>query len=106
MAWVMDSSCGWDENEGSVAAVLRLDDDVIVLDMDLKGLGDVRALLESVLELSGEFLAAFDRDRKGTDPDPLRIEPGLPVAHVEFPAVPGAAQHFAGARALVDAGLL
>src|SRR5262249_40431848 len=51
-----------------------------------------------------KVLAAFDGDRKGTDLEPLRIEPGLAVADVEFPAMPGTAQHLADARAMIDAG--
>src|SRR4029079_1616402 len=82
-----------------------LDDDVAVLDMHREGLGDIGALGEAVLEFLGDFLAAFDRDRIGTDLEALRIEPGLPVAHVEFPAVPGAAQQFADPRTLEYAGL-
>src|SRR5262245_44099392 len=76
---------------------LHLHDHVIVLDMDRERLRHVRPLLQ--------FLATLDRDRIGADLDALRVEPGLAVAHVEFPAVPRAAQRFADARALVDSGL-
>src|ERR1700749_543304 len=69
--------------------------------MDREGLGDVGPLLH----LLGQFLAAFDRDRERADLEALRIAPGLAGAHVELPAVPGAAQEFADARALVDSGL-
>src|SRR6201995_4873451 len=65
--------------------------------MHRKRFGYVGPLLQS--------LAALDRDRIGTDFHPLRIEPGLTVAHVEFPAVPRTAQELADPRALVDAGL-
>jgi hypothetical protein len=75
----------------------RLDDDVTIFDMNRKCFGDEGALLQ--------FLAARDRDRIGTDLESFRIEPGLAVAHVELPAVPGTAQHFADARTLIDAGL-
>src|SRR5215472_12107300 len=70
-----------------------LHDDVAVLDMYRKCLGDVGTFLQ--------LLAAFDRDRIGAHPEPLRIEPGLAVAHVEFPAVPGAAQQFADAITVI-----
>src|SRR5580704_9898973 len=73
--------------------------------MHRKGLCHIRALLESLLEFFGQLLAALDCDRIGSYLDPLRIEPGLAGAHVEFPAVPGAAQQLADAGALVDAGL-
>src|ERR1700749_1234042 len=69
--------------------------------MDREGLGDVGPLLH----LLGQFLAAFDRDRERADLEALRIAPGLAGAHVELPAVPGATQEFADARALVDSGL-
>src|SRR5882724_1907262 len=75
----------------------RLDNDIAVLDVDRKGLGDIRALRQR--------LAVLDDDRIGPDLDALRIEPGLPVAHVEFPAVPGTTQQFAYPRALIDPGL-
>src|SRR5215475_155566 len=65
--------------------------------MHRKGIGDIGALLQ--------FLAAFDRDRERAHLEALRIEPGLAVAHVELPAVPGATQQFADAIAVVDAGL-
>src|SRR6478609_4093277 len=74
-----------------------LDGDVAVLDVNRKGLGDVRTL--------GQRFAVLDYDRVGPDLDALRVEPGLPGAHVEFPAVPGAAQQLADPGALVDAGL-
>src|SRR6185312_5912442 len=73
------------------------DDDVAVLDKHLKGLGDIGSLLQ--------FLTAFDRDRVGTHLEPFRVEPGLAVAHVELPAMPGAAQQFADTVAVVDSGL-
>jgi hypothetical protein len=76
---------------------LGLDGNVAVLDVHRKGLGDVRPILQ--------FFAAFDRDRMGANLDALRVEVRLSVAHVEFPAVPRAAQEFADARALVDTGL-
>ena len=84
-------------NYSIISPALGLDNHVTVLDMDRKRLGHVRPFLQ--------FLAAFDRDRIGAHFHPLRIEIGLPVAHVEFPAVPRAAQQFADARALVDTGL-
>src|SRR3954452_19432282 len=65
--------------------------------MDRKSLGHVGTLLQ--------FLAALDRDGGGADLDALGVEPGLPVAHVEFPAMPRAAQQLADPRALVNAGL-
>src|SRR5262245_551156 len=65
--------------------------------MDRAGLGHVGSLLQ--------LLAAFDRDRIGAHLDALRIEPGLPGAHVELPAVPGAAQEFADTVADINAGL-
>src|SRR5437762_9440627 len=74
----------------------RLDDDVTILDKDWEGLGHIWALLQ--------LFATLDGNRKGADFYALRIEPGLPVAHVEFPAVPAAAQEFADAGSLIDAG--
>src|SRR6201986_879715 len=62
-----------------------------------KGFGDIRPLLQ--------LFAAFDRHRIGTDLEALGVEPGLAIAHVELPAVPGTAQQFADARALIDPGL-
>src|SRR4029077_9278026 len=53
----------------------------------------------------GERFAVLDDNRIGSDLDALRIEPGLPVAHVELPSMPGAAEQFAHPRALIDAGL-
>src|ERR1700754_2851068 len=63
--------------------------------------------LESLSNIGpfGEFLAAFDRHGIGPHLDPLRIEPGLPIAHVELPTVPGTTQELADPRALVDTGL-
>src|SRR4029079_4309339 len=90
--WMTERYCG-----GS-----GLDDDVAVLDMHREGLGDVRPLGEAVLEFFCDFLAPLDRDRIGTDLEAFRVEPGLAVAHVEFPAVPGATEQLADARALVD----
>src|ERR1700743_1129654 len=74
-----------------------LDDDVVILNVDRKSLRHVGTF--------GEFLAAFDLDRIGPNLDAFRIEPGVAVAHVEFPTMPRAAQKFADARALIDAGL-
>src|SRR5260370_16110593 len=77
--------------------VVDLDNDVAVFDMHRKCLGHVRPL--------GQRLAVFDDDRIGPYLDALRIEPGLAGAHIEFPAVPGAAPEFAYPRALIDSGL-
>src|SRR6185503_16034909 len=74
-----------------------LDDDVAVLDVNGEGFGDIRPLRER--------FAVLDHNRIGSHLDAFRIEPGLSVAHVELPSVPGAAQQFADPRALVDAGL-
>ena len=65
--------------------------------MDREGLGDIWAFCQG--------LAILDHDGIGADLDALRIEPGLAVAHVELPTVPGAAQEFADALADIDAGL-
>src|SRR5260370_39837984 len=77
--------------------VVDLDNDVAVFDMHRKCLGHVRP--------PGQRLGVFDDDRIGPYLDALRIEPGLAGAHIEFPAVPGAAQEFADPRALIDSGL-
>src|SRR3954453_3316417 len=77
---------------------LRLDDDVAVLDMDRECLGYIGPF--------GQRLAILDHDRIGSDLDALGVEPGLAVAHVELPAVPGAAEQFPDPRALIDTGLL
>ena len=82
---------------GIRVAVLRLDNDVAVFDMDRKGLGHVGSLLQ--------LLAALDRDGIGAYFHAVRIEPGLTGAHVELPAVPGASQELADAVADIDAGL-
>lgn len=74
-----------------------LDNHITVFDMHRKGLGDIRPFLQ--------FLAAFHRDRIGPDLDPVRVEPRLAITHIEFPTVPGATEHFADTRALVNAGL-
>src|SRR5918998_683415 len=68
----------WELCLRTVVGNLRLDDDVAILDTDRKRLGHVWPLLQ--------FFAAFDRDRIGAHLHPFRIEPGLAVAHVEFPA--------------------
>src|SRR5262249_49499285 len=60
-----------------------LDNHIRVFDVYRKRLGNIGTLLE--------FVAALDRDGIGPDLDPFRVEPGLAVAHVEFPAVPGTA---------------
>src|SRR5882757_4077355 len=98
MACVMGWLLRWDEKREWVAGGSGLDDDVAVLDMNREGLGHIGALLQPVRSLAhffGKFLAAFDRDRIGADLEALWVEPGLPVAHVEFPAVPGTAQELA-----------
>src|SRR5258708_24310724 len=77
--------------------VVDRDNDVAVFDMHRKCLGHVRPL--------GKRLAVFDDDRIGPYLDALWIEPGLAGAHVELPAMPGAAQEFADPRALIDSGL-
>src|SRR5581483_1589475 len=75
----------------------RLDDHVTILDMHRKRLGDIRPLRK--------LSAALHLDRIRPHLDPVGVEPGLAVAHVELPAVPCTAQELADARALVDAGL-
>src|ERR1035438_4593933 len=65
--------------------------------MHREGLGHIRPL--------GQRLARLDHHRIRPDLEPLRIEPGLAVADVEFPAMPGATQQFADPRTLVDPGL-
>src|ERR1700730_2523062 len=75
----------------------RLDNDVAIIDMHWERLGHIGPLAQR--------LAVLDHDRIGPDLEALRIEPGLAGTHVEFPAVPGAAQEFADPRALVDTGL-
>src|SRR5215472_8433476 len=69
--------------------------------MHRESLGDVRPLLH----LFSQLLAALHGDRERADPEARRIEPGLAGAHVELPAMPGAAQELADAGALVDTGL-
>src|SRR6476620_4326282 len=98
MACVMENS-PLDELtvNGNAWAGSGLDDDVAVLDVDQKGFGYIRTLLQ--------LLAAFDGDRIRTHFHALRIEPGLPVAHVELPAVPWTPQQFADPRAHIDARL-
>src|SRR6266478_6430866 len=76
---------------------LSLHNDVAVLDVDWKGLGHIRAFRQC--------LAVLDHHWIGPDLDAGRIEIGLAVAHVEFPAMPGAAQQLADPRTLIDAGL-
>src|ERR1700681_2631922 len=75
----------------------RLDDDVAVLDVNRKRLCHVRPL--------GQRFAVLDYHRIGPHLDAVRIEPGLPVAHVEFPPVPGTTQQFADSGSPIDAGL-
>src|ERR1700739_2409243 len=53
----------------------------------------------------GEGLAVLDDHRIGPDLETLGIEPGLPGAHVEFPAMPGTAEQFADPRAIVNSRL-
>src|SRR5580692_12723981 len=74
----------------------RLDDHVVVLNMDRKGFRHIGSL--------GERLTILDDNRIGPDLDALGIEPGLAVAHVEFPTMPGATQQFADTRALIHPG--
>src|SRR5258708_11840021 len=78
--------------------VVDLDNDVAVFDMHRKCLGHIRPL--------GQRLSVLDDHWIGTHLDPLRIEPGLAGAHVEFLSVPGAAQEFADPLALIDSRLL
>src|ERR1700727_2212460 len=73
-----------------------LDDHVVVLNMDRKGFRHIGSL--------GERLAILDDNRISPDLDAFGIEPGLAVAHVEFPAVPGATEQFADTRALIHPG--
>src|ERR1700733_10244818 len=73
-----------------------LDDHVVVLNMDRKGFRHIGSL--------GERLAILDDNRIGPDLDALGIEPGLAVAHVEFPAMPGATQQLTDTRALIHPG--
>src|SRR5262249_24848208 len=68
-------------------AALQIDDDVIALDRDLDGLGDIRALHHR--------RARLDIDRIGLHAEAARIAIGLAGADVEFPAVPGAADDLA-----------
>src|SRR6266403_1774909 len=71
---------------------------------------DDGAIEEEELAAFGLVLELFDHavvedNRIGPHLEAIRIEPGLPGAHVELPAMPGAAQQFADAGTLVDAGL-
>src|SRR5437764_1008347 len=75
----------------------HLDNDVAVLDVNRKGFGHIGPL--------GQRLAVLDHNRIGPHLDAVRIEIRLPGAHVELPAMPGAAQQFADAGTLVDPGL-
>src|SRR3954469_13330787 len=96
MACVME--CSFGRTEMDEKRTLAPDDDVAVLDMNRECLGDIRPL--------GQRLAILDHDRIGPDLDALGVEPGLAVAHVELPPVPGAAEQLPDPRAFVDAGLL
>src|SRR5271168_209775 len=66
-----------------------------------KGFRDIWPLFH----LFDELLTAFDRNGEGADLETLGVEPGLTVAHIELPAMPGTAQQFAHARAMIDARL-
>src|SRR5215470_18468138 len=69
--------------------------DVVVLDRDRHGLCDVGARDQPRSRLHRNVVPARAHAR--------RITPGLAGAHVEFPAVPGAADDLAGPRIAVIA---
>src|SRR5258707_6552358 len=68
----------------------RFHNDVAVLDVNRKCFGHIGTL--------GQRLAILNHHRISADPDAAGIEIGLAVAHVELPAVPGAAQQFPDPR--------
>ena len=76
------------------------------LHRDRVGLGDIRAVGQVCLGrgIGGNRLLALDRDVIAPDAHARRVEPGLPAADVELPAVPGAAQYLARAAVLVLTG--
>src|SRR5262245_65930560 len=88
VAFLQDPPTGSDPDGRPRAS--DVDDEVVLLDRDGEGLGDVRAL--------GQLGAGLDLDRELPRLPGLRIAPGLAGANVELPAVPGAAQELAGAR--------
>src|SRR5205085_5132787 len=77
---------------------LQIEHQIILLDRDREGLGDVGPL--------HQLRAGLDRDGKLSRAGGIRIAPGLPGADVELPAVPGAAQEFLVAGQPIVAGSL
>src|SRR3954466_2584485 len=73
-----------------------LDDDVILLNRHGDRFGDVGTLHQRI--------AGGDLHRVLSGLDARRLAPGLSVADVEFPAMPGAANDFARPRHAVLAG--
>src|SRR5690348_9681946 len=78
-------------------APLQLHHDIVALDRDLDGLGDIRALHDRG--------ARLDIDGIGFYAEAARIAVGLARADVELPAVPGAADDFPELRVLDLAGV-
>src|SRR5215472_9598623 len=76
------------DKRGAAARASGLDDHVVALDRNRHGLGDVGA--------GDELRSGLHRDRVAARAHARRITPGLAGAHVEFPAMPGAADDLAG----------
>src|SRR5690242_42062 len=80
--------------------------DLPALQRDPVRLGDIRARFQAGIgcRLARRGLLGFDADIIAADAHARRVEPGLPAANVELPAVPRAAQHLARAAVVVIAG--
>src|SRR6516162_9830635 len=75
------------DKPAATGGVSGLDHHVVVLDRDRHGLGDVGA--------GDELRSRLHRDRVPARAHARRITPRLAGAHVEFPAMPGAADDLA-----------
>ena len=77
--------------------------DLEPLHHDRVGLGDIRAASRIQLwcGIDGSGLLALDSDLIAPYAHTRRVEPGLSSANVEFPAVPGAAQHLVHSTVVV-----
>src|SRR5262245_22670735 len=78
------------------APVSRLDDDVVVLDLDRYGFGDIGA--------GDQARSRLDLDGVAAGADAGGIAPRLAGADVEFPAVPGATDDLARTGVAIVAG--